>query len=302
MPLRLPPLDHLKHFHVAAKHLSFQAAAAELHVTPAAVSQRVRALEAELGVRLFERLTRKVLLTEEGSALAAKVEEALRIISKGVADLDRRRSGRALTISTTTTFAEQCLLPLLARFNAQFPQTEVRVLASNHLVDFEVEAVDFAVRQGLGVYEGCTSQALMDDLYVVVCAPRTRSTRVFEGNKWLDLPIFDVEWPIDAPDAPTWDNWFKLNGFSTAKRRRRTSVSFEALAIRAAINGQGLSLVHRAHIAHELQTGELCCPFGAERTFRPGFRYYLVSPEKVRNPKAEPFSSWLLKNVARLGT
>lgn len=302
MTHKLPPLDHLKYFHTAAKHLSFQTAAAELHVTPAAISQRVRSLESLLDVRLFERLTRKVLLTEDGSALAAKVDEALRIIAKGVADLDRRRSGRALTISTTTTFAEQCLLPLLARFNAQFPQTEVRVLASNHLVDFEVETVDFAVRQGLGVYEGCTSQLLLDDLYVVVCAPQIRAGGVFESGKWLDLPIFDVEWPIDAPDAPTWGNWFKANGMRAGKGQRRTSVSFEALAIRAAINGQGLTLIHRVHIARELATGELCCPFGEERTFRPGFRYYLVSPERARNPKVELISSWLLKNVAQLGT
>ncbi|WP_119392523.1 LysR substrate-binding domain-containing protein [Taklimakanibacter lacteus] len=300
MALRLPPLDHLRYFHSAAKHLSFQAAAADLHVTPAAVSQRVRALETLLGVRLFERLTRKVLLTEDGRALAQKVDEALRIIAKGVADLDRTRSGRALTISTTTTFAEQCLLPLLAQFNAEFPQTEVRVLASNHLVDFEVEAVDFAVRQGLGVYEGCHSQLLLDDLYVVVCAPALAATGVFRDDTWRDLPVFDVEWPIEDPNVPSWDNWLRLNGMEAGKRRRRTSVSFEALAIRAAIDGQGLSLVHRAHIGRELATGELCCPFGEERGIRPVFRFYLVSPERERNTKAESFRAWLLKNIAQL--
>lgn len=300
MTLRLPPLDHLKYFHCAAKHLSFQAAAAELNVTPAAVSQRIRALEAVLGVRLFERLTRQVLLTDDGKAFASKVEEALRLIAKGVADLDRTRSGRALTISTTTTFAEQCLLPLLARFNAEFPLTEVRVLATNHLVDFEIEAVDFAIRQGLGVYDGCTARPLMDDLYVVVCAPELMETGAFQDDKWIDLPIFDVEWPIDAPDAPTWDNWFKLNGIAAGKRQRRTSVSFEALAIRAAINGQGLCLVHRAHIVRELATGELCCPFGERQGFRPGFRYYLVSPERPRNPNVELFRSWLLENITQL--
>lgn len=293
----MPSLDHLRYFHCAAKHLSFQAATVELHVTPAAVSQRIRALESALGVRLFERLTWQVLLTGDGQALALKVGEALRLIAKGIADLDKARTGRTLTISTTTTFAEQCLLPLLDRFNAEFPRTEVRVLATNKLVDFEVEAVDFAVRQGLGVYDGCAAQLLMDDLYVVVCAPKFKATGVFQGEKWLDLPIFDVEWPIEAADAPTWDNWFKLNGITAAKQQRRTSVSFEALAIRAAINGQGLSLVHRAHIARELATGELCCPFEKRRSFRPGFRYHLVSPERARNPNAEVFRSWLLKNI-----
>lgn len=300
MTLSLPPLDHLKYFHLAAKHLSFQAAANELHVTPAAVSQRIRALEAMLGARLFERLTRQVLLTEDGKAFAQKVDEGLRIIAKGVAELERTRSGQALTISTTTTFAEQCLLPFLAQFNAEFPKTEVRVLASNHLVDFEVEAVDLAVRQGLGVYEGCSAHLLIDDLYVVICAPELAASGVFEDGRWRDLPIFDVVWPMNVAEAPTWDNWFKLHKMTAGAQQRRTTVSFEALAIRAAINGQGLSLVHRAHIGRELATGELCCPFGERFGFRPGFRYFLVSPNNARNRKAELFRSWLIEKIPQL--
>ena len=292
----LPPLDHLRVFEAAARHLSFQAAAAELHVTPAAVSQRIRALEALLDVKLFRRLTRQILLTQDGQMLMVKMRDALALIAEGVVALDRSSSRGALTISTTNTFAEQYLLPRLGGFRTEYPDHNVRVLVSDDLVALETDAVDLVVRQGRGPYPGYTAAPLFKhDHYIVVCAPDLAVPRLLQSALWAKATLIHVEWPARMAGIPSWAAWFKRHNFNPPQAASHMHVPFEALAIRAAVRGQGFALAHHALVAEELAIGALVTPFGRDKNLRQNYRYRLLHLAAVKNESAKLFSAWLLR-------
>jgi DNA-binding transcriptional LysR family regulator len=146
MPSRLPSLDLLRGFEAAARHLSFTRAARELHVTQSAVSRQIKTIEEQLGVTLFRRLNRALLLTEEGQALSRAVAGALAGIEQAVARLSGLAEDRPITVTTTISFAALWLVPRLARFRAAFPHTDVRLAARNELADLERERIDVAIR------------------------------------------------------------------------------------------------------------------------------------------------------------
>ena len=129
MSTNFPPINNLQAFESAARHLSFQKAAVELHVTASAISQRIRSLETHLGTALFKRLTRAVILTETGQMLAVELREAFGIIGKALSRIERKATNNVLTVSTTTSFAEKWLLPRLPDFNDKFPEMDVRVFS-----------------------------------------------------------------------------------------------------------------------------------------------------------------------------
>ena len=152
---RPPSLDALRVFEAAARHASFTRAAEELHVTQAAVSHRIRALETELGVTLFRRLTRRLELTADGDWLAQGVREGLERIVRAVSDLDRRSDAGPLTVSMLPSFASRWLIPRLPRFHRAHPEIEVRVLADGDSVDLIADiGTDLAIRFGRGDYPG----------------------------------------------------------------------------------------------------------------------------------------------------
>src|SRR5262245_28775371 len=146
MATRLPSLDLLRGFEAAARHLSFTRAAAELHVTQSAVSRQIKTLEDQLGVRLFRRLNRALLLTEEGQALARATATALGGIEQAVARLPGLAQDRPITVTTTVSFAALWLVPRLARLRAVHPDIDVRLAASNELEDLQRERIDLAIR------------------------------------------------------------------------------------------------------------------------------------------------------------
>lgn len=282
-----PSLASLRVFDAAARRLSFKAAAEELHVSAAAVSQRIRQLENHLGARLFQRLTRQVVLTEEGQLLASRVRVGLAVLDDAVAAVSKRRQARPLLLSTTTTFAEQCLLPVLGSFSAEYREVEVRVDVSNELVDLETEGIDLAIRQGHGAYPMLDVKMLFSGQYVPTCS-RTVAKRLAQTR------LIHVDWPARITAAPTWNQWLRRYDPDLLQTHGGIHVATEAMAIRAAIAGQGVALVHLRHLTRELETGELVRPFGEDAILSRSLNYYLVRSRRQRHPSAHALWLWLL--------
>lgn len=298
MKIHMPSLDHLRAFEAAARHLSFQMAAHELHVTPAAVSQRIRALELDLGQKLFTRLTRRVLLTEAGQAFAHDVRDGLGIISKGLLTLRNRTENNILTISTTTTLAEQWILPNLPDFNAVFPDYDVRIIATDGITNFNRENVDLAIRFGRGNYPGCHTVPVLEGLYIPVCARNLVEHRggIKSSAWWEKATLIHVDWPFPQSEvAPTWTKWSDATSVSLPKANKNLRVTIEAHAIRAAILEQGVALVHQAHVQRELRDGRLVSPFGTSHGLTSEFKFFLVWPSNRQHLGVERFKDWIFE-------
>lgn len=268
----MPSLDTLRLFDAAARHLSFKMAAAELHLTPAAISQRIRQLEADLGVTLFHRLTRQVALTEDGAELARDTRRALAILEQATQRLQQRRNEKPIVVSTTPTFAEQMLLPVLGEIQALVPRRKIMVLVTDELVEPGRDGVDLAIRQGSGAYPGLRSTTLLPCRYVPVCAPQVIASDT--------LPLVHVQWPDRVTDAPSWEAWRAAAGADlNGHERPELHVSTEVMAIRSALAGQAMALVALEHIARELTEGLLVPPYGRDRFLPSPHGYHLVAPD-----------------------
>ncbi|MDR0809205.1 MAG: LysR family transcriptional regulator [Gemmobacter sp.] len=285
----LPPLESLRLFEAAARKLSFKAAAEELHITPAAVSQRIRQLETVLGVALFRRLPRQVVLTPEGLALAQDMRRALDLIETALSRLARQSDGSPVVISTTPTFAEQILLPVLGELQEAEPGRKVRVMVSDELIEPGTGGVDLAIRQGRGDYPGLVVTPLMACTYAPVGA---------SGGANPCRVHIHVDWPARVNDPPSWQAWTAATGLSPPAARGELHVATEAMAIRAALAGQGLALAATAHVMRELASGALVLPFGSEATLPTAYGYFLAHAKGALAAPVRQVRDWLLARAA----
>lgn len=288
----MPSLDTLRLFDAAARNLSFKLAATELHLTPAAISQRIRQLEAELGLPLFRRLTRQVLLTDEGAELARETRRALAILEQATQRLQQQCSEKPIVVSTTPTFAEQLLLPVLGEVQALVPRRKIMVLVTDELVEPGRDGVDLAIRQGSGTYPGFRSTSLLSCRYVPVCAPQAIASEV--------LPLVHVQWPDRVTNAPSWAAWRAAAGADlNGQERPELHVSTEVMAIRSALSGQAMALVALEHVARELSEGLLVLPYGKDWSLPSPHGYHLVTPDhRLPFPLSE-VRDWVIR---RFGT
>jgi LysR family glycine cleavage system transcriptional activator len=297
MSNQLSSLNSLRAFDSAARHLSFQKAAAELNVTASAISQRIRTLENNLGTVLFKRLTRSVILTETGQILAVELREAFGIIDKALSRIAYKPTNNVLTVSTTTSFAEKWLLPHLPAFNEQFPDMDVRLFSLDKLTDFISDGVDVAIRFGRGNYPGLISEPLSENTYLPVCSPDliSNSKPLKDFSDLRGFTLIHTHWLQEAQAAPSWDQYFKAANIAKFDFTKQLSFSVETLSIRAAIEGQGIALAHELLIANDLASGSLIKPFGDGIKVSSKFSYYIVYPDEVEvSAKVALFREWLL--------
>src|SRR5215469_7454612 len=206
---RMPPLDSLRAFEAAARRLSFTQAAEELYVTQGAVSQRVKALENDLKVQLFRRLTRRLELTAEGERLALGVREGLERIVNAIADIDSQAKGRALTVSVLPSFAARWLMPRLPRFHELHPEIDVQVVADGRPLDLDLSGLDSAIRFGHGKYPGLQTVYLMPDSVVPVCSPKLLAGRapIRTVADLMALPLLH-DTPTESDHSKSdWASW-----------------------------------------------------------------------------------------------
>ncbi len=296
---RLPPLNALRAFEAAARHLSFQDAAAELHVTPAAVSHQVKALEEELGVALFRRLHREVQLTDAGRACLPGLRDGFARIAEAVARVHDVEKGGLITVSAAPTLAAKWLLPRIERFRAAHRGIDVRLDASLSVTDFAREDVHVALRYGTGDYPGLHSELLLETKVFPVCAPAlTRGRKALKTPADLrHHPLIHEDTTFLGADFPDWPMWLKAAGVSGIDTAKGLRFGAGPLALDAAIAGKGVTLVKDVLAQDDLKAGRLVRPFAD--VMRVRFAYYLVCPPALlAQPKVQAFRDWIMAEAA----
>lgn len=285
------PLTALRVFEAAARHESFLQAAEELAITPGAVSRSIKALEADLAVRLFERFNRAVRLTETGRRLAVGVRQGLTRIEDAVAEVKTARPA-VLAVTAMHSFAARWLVPRLHLFNERHPDIQVMIAASDLPVDLVRDPFDIAIRFGRGPYPGFTAQKLISLFMFPVCSPRLlEQTPLRHPRDLANAQILaDVYLAAAEPD---WGEWLALAGAPEVDWRRGQQFSNIYLAIEAAIAGRGVALAERALVLDELASGRLVKPFAIE-LLSPHSQWILTLPEKADRPDVRRFRTWLI--------
>lgn len=305
-PRRLPPLSSLRAFEAAAAHLSFQRAAHELSVTPTAISHQVRSLEETLGQPLFRRLTRQIELTAVGERLFAAVREGLDLVEAGVRSVRTRSVRETVTLSTNTAFAAKWVLPRMASFRAACPGIELRLHASDAVVDLARAEADLAIRSGSGRWRGLVTEALIAERYAPVCSPHLGLRRVQDLAK---LPLIHCDWQAGAHAPATWARWFDEAGIGLQLRpgnsrdkgvqRKKDDLLFsdETHAMLAALAGHGVALLSLTLAADELRSGALLQPFGP--VLSTGSYFLATANGREREPVIGAVWRWAVAEAAR---
>ncbi|MBS0356829.1 MAG: transcriptional regulator GcvA [Proteobacteria bacterium] len=310
MSYRLPPLSALRAFESAARHLSFKRAAAELFVTPAAVSQQIKTLEAYLDTPLFRRRPRALELTNAGIAMLPKVSEGLANLVAAV-ETTRHGGPRALTVHVPPFFALRWLVPRLPRFAVLHPDIELRLTSSEAsidgvgepvevLADLHGDVTDVMVRFGAGRYTGSQCDLILAPDYMLVCSPEliARSGLLLTpADVCRQVLIHDESLP-DEGGRPNWADWFRLAGLPGADVSRGPRFSSTALVLEAVLGGQGVALILRPLIEAEVAAGRLILPFDVSMPSR--YAYHLVISDSVRErPEVGAFREWMLTEVVK---
>ena len=297
----LPPLNSLRAFEAAARHLSFTKAAEELHVTPAAVSQQIKLLEEHCGTKLFRRLTRALMLTDAGQAALPPLREGFDKLAEAVDRLRSHDRGGILTVSVPPSFGAKWLVHRLDRLNAAHPEFDVRIDATDTLVDFSDAGVDIALRYGRGTYPGLHAEHLMPEVAFPVCSPA-----LLEGEHPLRRPedlshhtLLHVQWKMEHEAAPNWRMWLRAAGVEDIDAERGPRFTIEGMTVQAAIEGQGVALASGSLVSDDLKAGRLVRPFGPTICEATAFSYYLVYPQaNAESPKVKAFRDWIMAEIA----
>lgn len=309
--MRLPPLNALRAFESAARQMSLRRAAAELHVTPAAISHQVRALESVLGVSLFRRLPGRVELTPAGEVFIGPLSEAFEQLTEAVATVRRVQNSGRVTVAAPPAFAAKWLAPRLHRFTARYQEIDLRISADGSLIDIVredtgdtgnlLEEADLAIRSGDGDYPGYVVERLFLAYAIPMCHPRLlqgdHALRTPDDLRHHTLLHFSMGGETDAADRPNWNVWLEAAGVKDFQARRGPTFNQVAMALEAAADGMGVVLGIPVVAASDLAAGRLVMPFPL--ALRVKADYFLVhSHDVLRDPAVAAFRNWLVEEAA----
>ncbi|MBI4204570.1 MAG: transcriptional regulator GcvA [Betaproteobacteria bacterium] len=302
----LPSLDLLKGFEAAARHLSFTKAGAELFLSQSAVSRQIQQLEEQLGVPLFFRRTRALLLTDAGQRYFRDVGQVLQQLREATARLDAASQGRAVTVTTTVTFASLWLVPRLADFQERHPEIAVHVAADNAIRDLEQERLDVSIRYATRRLAGRGAVKLFGERVVPVCSPKLLAKRALDRPEDLEhFVLLHFEDPEHSTPWLSWDVWFEVMKMKRVAGKGMLRFSHYDQLLRAAINGQGVALGRLPLIGGLLKEGTLVTPFRAARysTRSEDRAYWLVAaPSAHARPEVQTFVQWVREQAATMTT
>ncbi len=294
---KLPPLNAIRAFEAAARHLSFTLAANELNVTITAVSHQIRHLESALGVKLFERNGGSVTLSPVGERLFPAVRDGFDRLAEAFEEINDRRSAATVAVTTTRAFAERWLLPRLAGFGRLHGDITVDVDASEDLVDLRSEGVDLAIRYGRPPADGEGADTLIEDRYGVVISSRAWSEeRDPTAQDLRGFRLLGYRWRNQGLGGPDWPTWLRLSGLNDLSGYRINWFSEETLAIQAMEHGHGVLLCSMVLVADKLRAGQVRRIAGPTL---PGFAFRLVpGPLAGRKKAVQAFAAWLRTEAA----
>jgi LysR family glycine cleavage system transcriptional activator len=298
MPDDLPPLNALRAFEAAGRHLSITRAAQELHVTAAAVSHQVKALEDYLEVKLFRRVGNALFLTDAGQACLPALRAGFAELERAMEALRQHDRRGPLLLSVAPVFASKWLIPRLDGFHAAHPDIDVRISATLELADFERDGIDAAVRVGRGRYPGLASHRLFGESVIPMCSPALAS-----GDPPLHEPadlrrhvLLHFDWPGPEQVAPDWATWLRAMGVQGVDPARGPRFTQPDYAMQAAIEGAGVVLGWRSLAQADLDARRLVIPFDLPMPMDVAF--HLVYPEtSAARPKLVAFRDWLLREA-----
>ena len=261
---RLPPVAELRAFEAAARHLSFNAAAQELGVTPTAISHQIRLLEAHCDQLLFRRRPRPLALTPAGALLAPGITQGLQNVTDAWHRLNAAPETMMLRVTATNAFASRCLLPLLPTLRATHPTLKLEIIGIDAVLSLQAGEVDVAVRYARQAPKDGVAVQLARDTFHAVASPSLlgAKTRTLSVPEILRLPLIETGWPDNDTEAPRWSRWIEQADSGAAGRQpepKAPILSFreELHAIQAVIAGQGVGICSDILVRHELASGEL---------------------------------------------
>lgn len=289
MRRRLPPLNALRAFEAAARHVSLSAAADELLVTHGAVSRQVKALEADLGVPVFRRLHRRIELTPAGEALYARVRGAFDVLEMGANEARVAATKRPLVVSCIATFSMRWLMPRLHDFAARHPDIEVRLSAPDTPLPFQRTDVDLMIRADHDeAGRDIAAEPFMEELIGPVCAPAL----VADGGMTDPAKLAGQTWLHTESRPSAWADWFAAGGAPVVRPAAEQRFETFYFLLQAAATGFGVAIGPHPLVADDLAAGRLAAPFG----FVPGGRsiYLLYRTAAASDDRVTAFRDWLL--------
>ncbi|MFA3762219.1 transcriptional regulator GcvA [Yersinia sp. 2544 StPb PI] len=293
MSKRLPPLNALRVFDAAARHLSFTKAADELFVTQAAVSHQIKSLEDFLGLKLFRRRNRSLLLTEEGQSYYLDIKEIFTSINEATRKLQARSAKGALTVSLPPSFAIQWLVPRLSGFNAAYPGIDVRIQAVDREEDKLADDVDVAIFYGRGNWTGLRTERLYAEFLLPVCAPT-----LLTGEHGLKVPADLANHTLlHDTSRRDWMAYTRQLGVPQINVQQGPIFSHSAMVVQAAVHGQGIALVNNVMAQAEIEAGRLVCPFNDVLVSKNAF-YLVCHDSQAELGKIAAFRQWILARAA----
>jgi LysR family glycine cleavage system transcriptional activator len=300
MSLAQLPLNALRAFEAAARHLSFSKAAEELHVTPAAISHQIKGLEERWGLALFVRNNRNLALTEKARQILPEVSEGFAVLDRAVARLTAAKNPHALTVSSAPSVAAKWLLPRLHRFQDAHPEVDVHIQASNEVADFAADSVDVALRYGRGPYPDLHTDVLLEsDLFPVCCPDLLAGEHPLREPSDLKhhLLLHDDSWRWGDSPAHDWEMWLRAAGVTDVDPRRGPHFNSASLALEAAAMGRGVVLTTMSTAGDDLQAGRLVRPF--DLSLPLDFKVHFVCPPgALEQPNIRAFRDWVIEEAA----
>jgi LysR family glycine cleavage system transcriptional activator len=291
----LPPLNAVRAFEVASRHLSFSRAAEELGVTQGAISKHVISLEDFIGAQVFVRSPTGLSLTQEGYTLMEALRPAFAMMSDAFAHYHRKPPRASICrIATLASFASQFLIPRLPDFRAQHPDIEIELITSVRLVDLTREEADIGVRYGLGQYEGLVSNRLVKGMLAPVCSPA-----VLEACDGDIRRLLDTTRRIQTAGYNEWRDWSAAANVDISQTQPAYVIEDFLVCIKALVTGQGLALLPRLLVQDQIDSGELAqfSPVPLEIGHTWHIAHTIAS---ARRPFVQTVIEWLRASAAHL--
>ncbi len=300
----LPPLDFLKGFESAARHLSFTKAAAELFLTQSAVSRQIQALEEFVGVELFERRHKALALTAPGHAYYRAIAPMLDELREATRRLREARTGHVLTVTTTVSFASVWLVPRLARWRKAYPNVDVRITATHEVVDMDRDGIDLAVRDCPLDHAPPGAVHLVGEHLAPICSP-AYAKEAKAAKRPLAKPadlrhhtLLTLHDPTGRWPWLSWPAWFEANGVQELTPAGTLTLDQYDQVLQAALLGQGIALGRMTLMGRAIHDKQLVALFGTRQRIARAF-HAVVARGAQERPEVHAFVEWLQREISQ---